>query len=459
MTKVGFMSLGCPKNLVDSEVMLGHLRLKGYEITARLEEAQVLVVNTCGFIDAAKEESIEAILQAAAMKKEGACRKLIVAGCLVERYRDELMAGMPEIDACLGTRDIEQVAEVIGAGAAFELDPNPAYLYSETSPRFLTTPKASAYLKISEGCDHACAFCVIPRLRGAQRSRSIESVVAEARNLVAQGVLEISLVGQDTTDYGRDFGDPDALEHLVRALGAVAGLRWFRIHYAYPNRLTEGLLHAMAETPNCARYLDMPLQHADASILKSMGRGGSRTQFLKLLEKVRRILPGIAIRSNFIVGFPGEDEAAFEELKSFIKEARFEHVGVFSYSPEEGTTAYAEGDPIPRRTKEARKRRILELQQKIAREKNQEKVGQVIEVLVEGTHEESDLIIKGRHAGQAPEIDGNVLLVDGSPQVNTIQRVRILKAHAYDLIGEVEPGGLEASTAAYEAAYESKVRS
>ena len=456
MTKVGFMSLGCPKNLVDSEVMLGHLRLKGYQITPVLEEAQVLVVNTCGFIDAAKQESVEAILQAAAMKKTGACQKLIVAGCLVERYRDELMAGMPEIDACLGTRDIEQIAEIIGAGASFELNPNPDYLYSETSPRLLTTPKASAYLKISEGCDHACAFCVIPLLRGAQRSRRIESVVAEAENLVAQGVLEISLVGQDTTDYGRDFGDPDALEKLVRALGQVAGLRWFRIHYAYPNRLTDGLLRAMAETPNCTRYLDMPLQHADAAILKAMARGGSRKQFLKLLEKVRRLVPGIAIRSNFIVGFPGEDEAAFAELKAFVQEARFDHVGVFTYSAEEGTSAHALGDPIPKRTKEARKRRLLELQQKIAREKNQEKVGQVIDVLVEGAHEETDLIVKGRHQGQAPEIDGNVLLVDGVPQANTIQRVRIVKAHAYDLIGEVEDGGLEASTAAYEAAFKAR---
>ena len=458
LTKVGFMSLGCPKNLVDSEVMLGHLRLRGYQITSVLEEAQVLVVNTCGFIDAAKQESIEAILQAAAMKQQGACEKLIVAGCLVERYRDELMAGMPEIDACLGTRDIEQIAEVIGAGAAYQLDPNPDYLYSEASPRMLTTPKASAYLKISEGCDHACAFCVIPQLRGAQRSRTIESVVAEARNLVAEGVLEISLVGQDTTDYGRDLGDPDALEQLVRALGQVAGLRWFRIHYAYPNRLTDGLLHAMAETPNCARYLDMPLQHADAKILKAMARGGGRGPFLKLIEKVRRLVPGIALRSNFIVGFPGEDEAAFEELKAFVKEARFDHVGVFTYSPEEGTSAFDLGDPIPKRTKEARKRRLLELQQKIARELNQAKVGQVLDVLVEGAHEETDLLVKGRHQGQAPDIDGNVLLVDGAPLVNTIQRVRIVKAHAYDLIGEVEEGGLEASAAAYEQAFKSRVR-
>ena len=458
MTTVGFMSLGCPKNLVDSEVMLGHLRLKGYRITPRLEEAQVLVVNTCGFIDAAKQESVEAILQAAAMKQQGACRKLIVAGCLVERYRDELLAEMPEIDACLGTRDIEHIAEVIGAGAAYELDPDPAYLYDEASPRLLTTPRASAYLKISEGCDHTCAFCIIPRLRGAQRSRSVESVVAEARNLVAQGVLEINLVAQDTTDYGRDFGDPEALARLVRALGQVEGLRWFRIHYAYPNRLTDGLLRAMAETPTCARYLDMPLQHAHAPLLKAMARGGGAAQFLKLLAKVRRTVPGIALRSNFIVGFPGEDEAAFEALKAFVQEARFDHVGVFTYSAEEGTPAWTLGDPIPKRTKEARKRRLLELQQKIAREKNQEKVGQVLDVLVEGAHEETSLIVKGRHQGQAPEIDGSVLLVDGQPQVNTIQRVRIVKAHAYDLIGEVEEGGLEASTAAYEAAFRARAK-
>ena len=453
MTKVGFMSLGCPKNLVDSEVMLGHLRLKGYQITNAMDEAEVLVVNTCGFIDAAKKESVDAILEAASMKEKGACRKLVVAGCLVERYRDELLAGMPEIDACLGTRDIEQIAEVIGGAGWEELERDPAYLYDEASPRLRTTPKASAYLKISEGCDHACAFCVIPKLRGGQRSRPVASVVAEAERLVAEGVLEISLVAQDTTDYGRDFGDPDALEKLVRALGQVKGLRWFRIHYAYPNRLTEGLMRAIAETPNCAKYLDMPLQHADAGILKAMARGGSRVSFLKLLEKLRSICPEIAIRSNFIVGFPGEDEAAFEELKAFVQEARFDHVGVFTYSPEEGTSAFPLGDPVPERTKQSRKRKLLEVQQKIAREKNEARVGQVLEVLVEGAHEETDLIVKGRWQGQAPEVDGNVLIVDGEPKVNTIQRVKIVKGHAYDLVGEIVDGGLEASTQAYEAAF------
>ncbi len=454
MTKVGFMSLGCPKNLVDSEVMLGHLRLKGFTLTHRMEEAEVLVVNTCGFIEPAKKESIEAILEAATMKQKGACKKLIVAGCLVERYRDELLADMPEIDACLGTRDIEHIAEIIGADdRLFEPERDPAYLYSEASPRLLTTPKATAYLKISEGCDHACAFCAIPAIRGPQRSRSIESIVAEARNLVAQGVLEISLVGQDTTDFGRDLGDPDGLEKLVRELGKVDGLQWFRIHYSYPNRTTEGLLHAMAETANCAKYLDMPLQHADPKVLKTMARGGGAASFLKLLKQIRRIVPGVFIRSNFIVGFPGETPEAFQTLFDFVKEAEFEHVGVFTYSLEEGTPAFGLGDPVPERTKQSRKRKLLELQQKISRAKNQALVGQVLEVLVEGAHEETDMVLKGRHRGQAPEVDGNVLIVGGEPRIGAIQSVRITEAHAYDLVGEVEEGGTESAVKAFEAGF------
>ncbi len=438
MTKVGFISLGCPKNRVDSEVMLGHLRLKGYSITPEIEEAEILVVNTCGFIESAKKESIEAILEAASMKQQGKCKKLIVAGCMVERYRDELLNDMPEIDACMGTRDVEHILEFVGASdRLFELDRDPAYLYDEHSPRLLSTGSASAYLKISEGCDHACAFCAIPGIRGPQRSRTIESIVLEARQLVTQGVQEINLVGQDTTDFGRDLGDPDALEKLVRALGKVEDLKWFRIHYSYPNRTTKGLLKAMGETPNCAKYLDMPLQHADPAILKTMARGGSPTSFLKLLKEARELIPGVFIRSNFIVGFPGEDKEAFQTLYDFVEEARFEHVGVFTYSLEEGTPAFPLGDPIPERTKESRKKKLLELQQKISREKNQALVGQVLDVLVEGTHEESELLLKGRHQGQAPEIDGNVLIVDGEPQIGKIQKVKITEAHAYDLVGEV----------------------
>jgi ribosomal protein S12 methylthiotransferase len=457
MIKVGFISLGCPKNLVDSEVMLGHLRLKGYGITHRMEEAEVLVVNTCGFIDSAKKESIDSILEAAAMKQTGACKKLIVAGCMVERYRDALLADMPEIDAVLGTRDIEHIAEIIGADdRLFEPEKDPAYLYNEHSPRLLTTPKASAYLKISEGCDHACAFCAIPAIRGPQRSRSLDSILAEARNLVSQGILEINLVGQDTTDYGRDLGDPDALEKLVRALGTVDGLSWFRIHYSYPNRLTEGLLHAIAETENCARYLDMPLQHADPRVLKAMARGGGSAGFLKLLAKARRIVPNLSIRSNFIVGFPPEDELAFENLRSFVEEARFEHVGIFTYSLEEGTPAYAMGDPVQARTKNKRKRILMELQQKISRDKNKLLVGKTLDVLVEGTHEETDQVFKGRHQGQAPEVDGNVLIVGGEPKVGTIQPVRITQAHAYDLVGEIEEGGTDVAVRNFEEAYSAR---
>ena len=451
MTKVGFMSLGCPKNLVDSEVMLGHLKLKGFTVTSRMEEAEVLVVNTCGFIESAKTESIEAILEAASMKQKGACRKLVVAGCMVERYREQLLADMPEIDACLGTRDVEHIAEVIGAeDRLFEPERDPSYLYDEHSPRLLTTPGASAYLKISEGCDHACAFCAIPFIRGPQRSRTQASILAEARRLVAQGVLELNLVGQDTTDYGRDLGDPDALEKLVRALGQVEGLRWFRIHYSYPNRLTDGLLHAIAETHNCARYLDLPLQHADARVLKAMARGGGRAGFLKLLRKARHIVPGIFVRSNFIVGFPPETEEAFLELKDFLQEARFEHVGVFTYSREEGTPAHPLGDPVPERTKQKRKRILMELQQKISRDKNRALEGRVLDVLVEGVHEETDMVFKGRHMGQAPEVDGSVLIVGGEPVPGTIQPVRITKGHAYDLVGEVVEGGQAAAIRAFE---------
>ena len=440
MTKVGFMSLGCPKNLVDSEVMLGHLRLKGFILTNCVEEAEVLVVNTCGFIEPAKKESIDAILEAASMKAKGTCRRLVVTGCLVERYRDALLAEIPEIDACIGTRDLEAIAEAIEAPSRlFEPVRNPLYLASENSPR-LRSGTASAYLKISEGCDHACAFCAIPQIRGPQRSRRVESVVAEARRLVAEGVQELCLVGQDTTDYGRDFGDPDALESLVRALGKVEELPWFRIHYSYPNRTTEGLLRAIAETPNCCAYLDMPLQHASAAVLRTMARGGGSATFLKLLAKARRIIPGVSIRSNFIVGFPGETEEAFQELKAFVEEAAFEHLGVFTYSREEGTPAYGLGDPVPLRTKERRKRQLMELQQRLRREKNQTHVGRVLEVLVEGPHEETDLVLKGRHRGQAPEVDGNVLVVGGEARIGAIQPVRITEAHAYDLVGEVVEG-------------------
>jgi len=429
---------------VDTEVMLGHLRLHGYALTNDISEAEILVVNTCGFIDSAKSESIQAILEAASMKRSGACKKLVVTGCLIERYREQLLADMPEIDAVAGTRDDEKIVEVINSPdkppKTISAMSDPMYLYSEASPRLLTTHKATAYIKISEGCDHSCAFCAIPAIRGKQRSRTIPGIIREARRLIEQGVLEINLIGQDTTDFGRDLGEPKALESLIRALGKTEGLRWFRVHYAYPNRLTDGILDAMLEAPNCCKYLDIPLQHANAEILKTMARGGNSKVFMELIERVRKRVPGAFIRSNFIVGFPNETEAAFNELRCFIRDAQFDHVGVFTYSREEGTPAFSLGDTVQRRTKEKRKRILMELQQRVSKKRNRALVGQTLEVMAEGAHEETNLIIKGRHRGQAPEIDGNVLIVGGEPELYTIQNVRISEAHAYDLVGQVVRG-------------------
>jgi ribosomal protein S12 methylthiotransferase len=436
MTKLGFISLGCPKNLVDSEVMLGHLRSNGYTPTNKIDEAEIIVVNTCGFIDSAKKESIQSILEAASMKQHGSCKRLVVAGCLIERYRDQLLAEIPEIDAVVGTKKKEKIVEILKSSEKTpKVGHDPMYLYNETSPRLLTTHKATAYVKISEGCNHSCAFCAIPAIRGQQRSRTIASVMQEARQLIEQGVLEINLVGQDTTDYGRDLGHQDALESLVKALGSLSDLPWFRIHYAYPNRLTDSLLDAIAETPNCCKYLDIPLQHVHAEILKKMARGGNRNQFAALVERIRKRVPGVFIRSNFIVGFPGEDETTFNELLDFIAEAQFDHVGVFTYSLEDGTPAFPLGDPVHNRTKEKRRRILMELQHGISVARNQALVGRCIPVMAESIHEESDSIIKGRHSGQAPEIDGNVLIVGGEPKLYAIQNVIITEAYAYDLVG------------------------
>ncbi|MDR2560495.1 MAG: 30S ribosomal protein S12 methylthiotransferase RimO [Holophagales bacterium] len=438
MAKIGLISLGCPKNLVDSEVMLGHLRQGGHVITKDMAEAEILIINTCGFIKSAKEESIQAILEAASMKRQGRCKKLVVAGCLVERHREELLAEMPEIDAVAGTREVEQIFEVIeNCGRGLTKPADPLYMYSERSPRVLSTHPGMAYIKISEGCSHSCAFCAIPSIRGPQRSRPMAGILEEARRLVGQGVQELILVGQDTTDYGSDIGQPRALESLVRELGKISGLKWFRIQYAYPNRLSESLLEAIAETGNCCKYFDVPLQHVSPGVLKSMGRGGGRAQFIGMLQRIRERVLGSFVRSSFIVGFPGEDDAAFGELLDFVIEAQFDHLGVFAYSREEGTPAYPLGDTVHWRTKEKRRRILMEAQQGISRAKNQAMVGQLLEVLVEGTHEESESILIGRHQGQAPEIDGSVLIVDGRPELYKIQSVLVTEAHAYDLVGVI----------------------
>jgi len=442
MIKVGMVSLGCPKNLVDSEVMLGTLEHRGYELTRDPAEADVIVVNTCTFIEPARRESIETILEMAEHKKRGRCRRLVVAGCMVQRSHDELRSAIPEIDALVGLNDVERIAEAcaLEAGSRFEASRAVAgYLYDERSPRLLATPGYSAYLKISEGCDHTCSFCAIPSFRGAQRSRPIASIVEEARRLSASGVVELNLIAQDTTDYGTDLGDGTTAAALLRALDEVEGLRWIRVLYAYPNRVTPEFVAALSAGKRIARYLDLPLQHADAEMLRLMRRGGSGDGHRRLIETLRVAVPGIALRTTFIVGFPGETETQFETLCRFAEKARFESVGVFTYSGEKGTPAAAFPDDVPAEVKENRRSRLMELQESLSARRNSRLVGQCVEVLVEGPHEESDLLLSGRTEGQAPEIDGRVIITD-SPRLlypGEFVRVRIDEAHPHDLVGAV----------------------
>jgi ribosomal protein S12 methylthiotransferase len=440
--KVGLVSLGCPKNLVDSEVMLGTLRGSGFALTADPADADVVVVNTCTFIGPARQESVDTILEMAELKRTGRCRRLVVAGCMVQAHRDDLRRAIPEIDALVGLDDVERIAEAcaLEAGARFEASTGRAnYLYAGRAPRVLATPGYSAYLKISEGCDHTCAFCAIPSFRGLQRSRPIASLVEEARRLASEGVVELNLIAQDTTDYGTDLRDGTTAAGLLRALDEVDGLRWIRVLYAYPNRITPDFIAALAQGRRLARYLDLPLQHADASLLKAMRRGGSGDAHLKLLESLRRGVPEIALRTTFIVGFPGETEQHFETLLDFVRAARFDRVGTFVYSEEKGTPAAALPDDVPEEVKEGRRARLMQVQEEVALERQQALVGRTLPVLVEGAHEESDLLAAGRTEWQAPEIDGSVVLTD-APRLlypGELVEVRIDEAHPHDLVGAV----------------------
>jgi ribosomal protein S12 methylthiotransferase len=500
---VGFISLGCPKNLVDSEVMMGLLDRAGARLTARPEEAEILVVNTCSFIDTAKQESVDTILEMARFKTQGTARKLIVAGCLVERYRDEIQKNIPEVDAVVGTGELESILQAAGlampaaaapvspfniltASAHAEVRPGqesraathksettafraegdhrerqgrfrrddwqgathllPTYLYDETTPRFFTTPKSSAYIKIAEGCDHPCSFCVIPNLRGKFRSRRFESVVAEAQQLVARGVREITLIGQDTTCYGEDLGLKDGLATLLDELARIDGLRWLRFLYAYPNRITGKLLETIAKHDNICKYLDVPLQHASPDVLKRMKRGAGADIFLKTLEKVRAAVPGIALRTSFIVGFPGESPRDFEVLEEFIGEAKFDWLGVFNYSDEEGSGAYSLDTKVPKRTIESRKRRLMKLQQSISKRRKQQWIGRELVVLAEGESEETPLLWEARTQFHAPEIDGKVYLNDfgalESLEPGRFYKAEITEAHEYDVVARVVSGPL-----------------
>jgi ribosomal protein S12 methylthiotransferase len=440
MIKVGMVSLGCPKNLVDSEVMLGTLQGVGYTVTPEPAEADIIVVNTCTFIGPARQESVETILEMAEFKRTGRCRRLVVAGCMVQQNHDELRRAIPEIDALVGLNDIERIAEAcsLEAGARFEASRSAArYLYSHDSKRTLATPGHTAYLKISEGCDHTCAFCAIPSFRGTQRSRPIASIVEEAGRLARAGVVEICLIAQDTTDYGSDLGDGTSAAGLLRALDGVEGIRWFRLLYAYPNRVTPEFVDALACSGRMARYLDIPLQHADGPLLKTMRRGGDASSHMRLVETLRRRIPGIALRTTFIVGFPGESEAQFESLCRFARDAEFDHLGVFTYSEEKGTPAAALPDDVPPALKEERRARLMEIQERLAARRNRALVGRELEVLVDGTHEESEMVLCGRTERQAPEIDGRVIVTDapGPLRGGDFATVRIEEAHPFDLIG------------------------
>ncbi len=566
--KVGFVSLGCPKNLVDSEVMMGLLHHHGAELTPRAEDAEIIVVNTCSFIDSAKQESVNTILEMVQHKREhgGKASRIVVAGCLVERYRDEIRAQIPEVDAVVGTGELEQILAAAGIEQApkpynpFQILPQdfaqtsieahtqrdlellantpvnettvalqsqqdiphqqlvhraasavnqhshpthiapqlsiaqslaetgttttqatpsplhpipssraegdareqsgrfsreawdgataalPSYLYSDETPRILATPRASAYIKIAEGCDHPCSFCIIPQLRGKFRSRRMGSIVAEAQNLIAQGVREITLIGQDTTCYGEDLGLKEGLAQLLDALAVLPGLRWLRFLYTYPNKVTTRLLETMARHETIAKYLDVPLQHASASVLKTMKRGGNAQVFLDLIAKARSIVPGIVIRTSFIVGFPGETEADYKELEAFVKAAQIDWLGVFTYSDEEGAKAFDLPDEtkLPARTIQSRRNRLMRLQQKISAKSKQQWIGREIDILVEGPSAETELLWEGRTSLHAPEIDGKVLINDFGPYEQsgelvpgTFYRAEITESHDYDVVARI----------------------
>jgi ribosomal protein S12 methylthiotransferase len=461
--KLGFLSLGCPKNLVDGEVMLGLARDAGHDVTADASDAEVIVVNTCAFIDAAKEESINAILEMAQFKRGGSCKRLVVTGCLGERYRDELKAEIPEIDVVLGTGE---VPEIVGALNGFQppavpmrlfrsgelgtSEPNkrtsdprhsgtpaPTYLYDAATPRLQTTPKHYAYVKVAEGCDYTCAFCIIPTLRGKFRSREETSILSEARRLAASGVRELLLISQDTTFFGIDRGERGALARLLRQLNEIEGLSWIRLLYLYPTTITDDVLDAMADCDKVCKYIDLPLQHASADVLRRMRRPGNRPMYDKLLSRIRTRVADVTLRTTLIVGFPGETESDFEELKAFVRDTQFDHLGVFTYSHEEGTRAFDMDDDVPAAVKQARRDELMRLQRDIVARRMETRIGRQITVMVDGPAADSDLVLTARLEGQAPDIDAIVYLDECDPSAfrpgDVISAV-VTSAKGYDLV-------------------------
>jgi ribosomal protein S12 methylthiotransferase len=444
--KVGFVSLGCPKNLVDSEVMLGTLSRHGYSITPQKEEADVIVVNTCGFIDSAKKESIDTILEMADLKVQGNCKKLVVAGCLAERYRNEIQKEIPEIDFIFGPDELGRVLEAVQLdGSADVPDVSIDALYSSkevpTIPRILTTPSYMAYLKISEGCDHVCTFCAIPGFRGRFRSRTVADLVAESRRLAEQGVRELVIVSQDTMAYGKDLGLPDGITTLLRQLVKIDGLKWVRFLYCYPNMVSDELVRLVAQEERLCKYFDIPYQHASRSVLDRMKRGGNRDIYERQVEGIRKQMPDLGLRTSFIMGFPGETENDFNEVLSFMKNVQFDNVGVFLYSDEEGTGAFDLDQKVPRSTATRRRNRLMKEQAKISAKRLQGMVGRNVEILLEGQSDESELLLQGRMETQAPDIDGHVLINDtGDRQIaiGEFYTVEITESLEYDLIGRIK---------------------
>jgi ribosomal protein S12 methylthiotransferase len=481
--KIGFVSLGCPKNLVDSEVMIGLAQEAGHTLTADAADAEVLVVNTCAFIESARQESVNAVLEMAAHKSGGRCRRLIVTGCMAERYRDELRREVPEIDAMLGTGEVPGIVAALqdaaGAAQAAALPligrdgrpvtlsrggrgapggvavrggapvahDRPTYLYDDLTPRTLTTPSHYAYVKIGEGCNYRCAFCIIPRLRGAYRSRPADSIVREARRLAAGGVKELLLVSQDTTYYGNDFGERGALARLLRQLDGVGGLEWIRLLYLYPTTITTDTLTAIAECDKVCKYVDLPLQHASDPVLRRMRRPGTRASYVRLIDKIRATVPGVTLRTTFIVGFPGETDREFETLRRFVQEMRFDHVGVFTYSHEAGTPAGRLRDDVPGRVKRQRQRVLMALQQRRVAADNRRRVGERVRVLVDGPSPEHPLVLRGRLASQAPEIDPVVYLSEADPiecRPGVLIDAELTAGRGYDLVARPLPGAKQA---------------
>ncbi|MDB5214142.1 MAG: Ribosomal protein S12p Asp88 methylthiotransferase [Myxococcaceae bacterium] len=442
--KIHFVSLGCPKNRVDTEVMVG-VALNGqagdFVLTNDAEEAEVIVVNTCGFIGEAKKESIDTIFEMAELKKLGACKKLVVTGCLSQRYPTQLETQMPEVDHFLGSSDMLKLAQVLDAKGKADrmLVGNPAdWVIRASDPRVVTGHRASAYVKIAEGCNRTCAFCTIPQFRGKQRSRPADDVVREVEQLVAQGIREVNLISQDTIAYGRDHTKEEraSLAELVRRVADVKGLSWARIFYLYPEKIDDGLIDLLANHPVVVPYVDMPLQHASDAMLKLMRRGHGKDRQKRVVERMRASIPDLVFRTAFIVGHPGETDADFEELLDFVKWARFEHVGVFRYSDEETARSNDLAGKVKTATAASRWRKLMALQRKIAREKNKALVGRDLEVLVEGPSEEHELVMMGRHRGQAPDVDGQVYL-SGDVTPGELRRVKITQASDYDLVGDV----------------------